>query len=196
MGRVHELLFKHRSNVEIELRERMPIMYTVGKLAKQFNLSRSTLLYYDKIGLLSPSERSMSNYRLYSEKDIEKLRLIIQHRETGIPLEDIGKLFNIEENDVTEILSSRLRSIQEDIKILKRQEHMILSVLIDEVKIGKEKIFNRETWTAFLIKSGFSHEDLFEWHRAFEIASPREHKEFLLALGMTEKEISELRSTL
>ncbi|WP_372833151.1 MerR family DNA-binding transcriptional regulator, partial [Pontibacterium sp.] len=27
-------------------------MYTIGQLMKQFQLSRSTLIYYDKIGLL------------------------------------------------------------------------------------------------------------------------------------------------
>ena len=51
-------------------------MYTVGQLAKLFGLSRSTLLYYDEIGLLSPSARSASNYRLYSEADIRRVRII------------------------------------------------------------------------------------------------------------------------
>lgn len=61
-------------------------MYTVSKLANEFNLSGSTLLYYDRIGLLSPSGRSESNYRLYSEDDAERLRKICMFREAGVTL--------------------------------------------------------------------------------------------------------------
>ena len=42
---------------------------TVGRLARAFGLSRSTLLYYDSIGLLRPTGRSPANYRLYTRAD-------------------------------------------------------------------------------------------------------------------------------
>ena len=45
---------------------------TITRLAKQFKLSRSTLLYYDRIGLLRPSGRSPSNYRLYTGSDRQR----------------------------------------------------------------------------------------------------------------------------
>jgi DNA-binding transcriptional MerR regulator len=95
-------------------------MFTIGSLTKQFKLSRSTLLYYDKIGLLKPSGRTDSNYRLYSNEDVEKLRTIIRHRDAGIPLEDIAKLFDIEKNNITDILTERLKNIQNEIKLLKK----------------------------------------------------------------------------
>ena len=62
-------------------------MYQVTELARQFGLSRSTLLYYDRIGLLSPSERSRANYRRYSASDRERLATICSLRRTGL---DIG----------------------------------------------------------------------------------------------------------
>ncbi len=37
-------------------------MHTIGQIGKRFGLPRSTLLYYDAIGLLSPSRRSDANY--------------------------------------------------------------------------------------------------------------------------------------
>ncbi|MCH4888084.1 MerR family transcriptional regulator [Acidaminobacter sp. JC074] len=167
-------------------------MYTVGKLSKQFKLSRSTLLYYDKIGLLSPSERSESNYRLYSEEDVERLKMIVRHRAAGIPLDDIKKLFNIKDNSVSEILSGRLKSIQNDIALLKKQENMILAVLIDEVILNDKTDFNRTTWSQFLIDSGYTDEDLREWHKKFELESQSEHRLFLNALGMDEKDVDNL----
>ncbi len=39
-------------------------MLTVGKLAEDFGLSRSTLLYYDRIGLLQPAARTEKGYRV------------------------------------------------------------------------------------------------------------------------------------
>ena len=47
--------------------------WTVGRLARRFGLSRSTLLYYDSVGLLRPSDRSPAGYRLYTEKDLSRL---------------------------------------------------------------------------------------------------------------------------
>ncbi len=44
-------------------------MLSIGKIAKKFRLSRSTMLYYDSIKLLSPSKIGENNYRFYSEED-------------------------------------------------------------------------------------------------------------------------------
>ena len=43
---------------------------TVGRLARRFGLARSTLLYYDRIGVLRPSARSAAGYRLYDAGDV------------------------------------------------------------------------------------------------------------------------------
>src|SRR5262245_19662656 len=52
--------------------------YSISRLARAFGLSRSTLLYYDRIGLLAPSGRTGSGYRSYSEKDYRQLERICQ----------------------------------------------------------------------------------------------------------------------
>jgi len=54
--------------------------YTVGRLGELCGISRSTLLYYDSLGLLSPSGRSPSGYRLYSEADRARLERILAFR--------------------------------------------------------------------------------------------------------------------
>ncbi|MCP4149531.1 MAG: MerR family transcriptional regulator, partial [bacterium] len=62
-------------------------MITVGQMVKQFGLARSTLLYYDSIGLLKPSKRSRSGYRLYSETDIRRMEQVQTFRKAGLALE-------------------------------------------------------------------------------------------------------------
>jgi DNA-binding transcriptional MerR regulator len=53
----------------------------VGELAKQTGISVRTLHYYDEIGLLSPSGRTESDYRLYAEADIVRLQQIMSLRQ-------------------------------------------------------------------------------------------------------------------
>lgn len=114
-------------------------------------------------------------------------------RYAGIPLDDIAKLFDIEKNSITDILIERLKNIQNEIKILKKQESMILAVLIEKVKTSDSEMFDRISWTELLASLGFSHEDLMKWHQDFERDSSEEHEAFLHAIGMPEEEIKKLR---
>lgn len=63
-------------------------MYTIGQVAKQFDLPISTLRYYDKLGLLSNVERS-GGIRQFGEKDIETLKVIECLKKSGLKLKDI-----------------------------------------------------------------------------------------------------------
>jgi DNA-binding transcriptional MerR regulator len=49
---------------------------TVGVLATRTGLTIRTLHHYDEIGLLSPSARTRSGYRLYSDADVRRLERI------------------------------------------------------------------------------------------------------------------------
>jgi MerR family transcriptional regulator, thiopeptide resistance regulator len=53
------------------------ITFKVGDLSKRTGLSIRTLHYYDEIGLLSPSHRTESGYRVYGKQDIIRLQQII-----------------------------------------------------------------------------------------------------------------------
>lgn len=50
-------------------------MYRISELAEKVGLSRSTLLYYEKLGLLH-GVRQTNGYRLYSDKDVQHLHLL------------------------------------------------------------------------------------------------------------------------
>lgn len=66
--------------------------HTVGEVARLAGVSVRTLHHYDEIGLLPPSGRSESGYRLYSAGDIERLRRILFYRELDFPLEEIARI--------------------------------------------------------------------------------------------------------
>lgn len=65
---------------------------TIGELAKRTGCEVVTIRYYEKRGLLKKPDRSMANYRLYTEKDVERLRFIRHCRQHDMSLAEIGDL--------------------------------------------------------------------------------------------------------
>lgn len=167
-------------------------MYTIGDVVKEINLSRSTILYYEKIGLLKSSIRNDSNYRIYYEDDIIKLKKIIMYKELGISLKEIKELINFKTTRISEILETRVKEINDDIVRLKKQEKLVLEYLRKEVIIGRTKDFSSKTWTEMLINLGYKEKDWMEWHREFEKKSPDDHYKFLKNLNMSEEDIGKL----
>jgi MerR family mercuric resistance operon transcriptional regulator len=65
---------------------------TIGELAAAGSVPTSTIRYYERAGLLKPSARSPSDYRLFSADDLERLRFIRAAQATGFTLDDVTKL--------------------------------------------------------------------------------------------------------
>ena len=70
--------------------------YTVGAAADASAVSVRTLHHYDEIGLLSPSRRNSSGYRIYSAADLDRLQRIVFYRELGLDLADIAQILSDE----------------------------------------------------------------------------------------------------
>jgi DNA-binding transcriptional MerR regulator len=66
--------------------------YTVGELADLARVSIRTLHHYDAIGLLAPSRRTESGYRLYGHEELEQLQQILLYRELDFSLDAISRL--------------------------------------------------------------------------------------------------------
>ena len=93
-------------------------MLTVKKVSEIAGISVRTLQYYDKIGLLTPSQRSESGYRLYSESDLSTLKQILLFRELDFPLSDIKNIMQSPGFD-------RKKALDRQIELLEiRREHL------------------------------------------------------------------------
>jgi methyltransferase (TIGR00027 family) len=66
----------------------------IGNLAKKAGLTVRTLHHYDHIGLLSPSHRSESGFRLYCQDDVIRLQRIQALKQFGCSLEEIKSFLN------------------------------------------------------------------------------------------------------
>ncbi|MBS4097002.1 MAG: MerR family transcriptional regulator [Sulfuricella sp.] len=168
-------------------------MLTVGQLGKLFKLSRSTLLYYDAIGLLSPSGRSSANYRLYSESDVRRLERIKIYRDAGLPLEVIGDLLQADSGSAAALLERHLLEVNREIARLRQQQQVIAKLLNDEHALRDSRAMTKERWVALLAATGLSEEGMRKWHVEFEKMSPEAHQDFLESLGIPAEEISAIR---
>jgi DNA-binding transcriptional MerR regulator len=169
-------------------------LYTVGKLAKKFNLSRSTLLYYDSIGLLKASARTDGDYRVYSENDVTRLEQICTYRRAGLPLADIRRVLDSSDNSLVSVLENRLEELNKDIQRLRQQQHLIIGLLKNNALFERINVMSKETWVSLLTASGFTVDDMREWHREFERLSPEKHRKFLEFLCIPDDEIEVIRS--
>lgn len=70
----------------------------IGELAKLTGCQAVTVRYYEKEGLLQASERTEGNYRLYGDKEIERLKFIRHCRLHGISLAEIHHLLDFNDN--------------------------------------------------------------------------------------------------
>jgi DNA-binding transcriptional MerR regulator len=170
-------------------------MTTIGKMASRFGLSRSTLLYYDRVGLLSPSDRATNGYRCYSDADALRLAKICTYRKAGLSLSEIGRILDAGGGQVSEILERRLSELNNEIEAARSRQRFVISLLKEpDVLARRNGPMNKEKWTKMLRKAGFSEEDMLAWHREFERSAPAKHQRFLSLLGIPEEEIRGIRS--
>lgn len=66
---------------------------TVGHVAELVGVSVRTLHHWDEIGLVRP-ERTATDYRLYSPRDIERIHRVLVYREVGVTLEDVARILD------------------------------------------------------------------------------------------------------
>ena len=63
--------------------------YTIGQMAEKLGVAPSTLRYYDKEGLLPFVERTAGGIRIFSDGDLETLKIINCLKDTGMQIKDI-----------------------------------------------------------------------------------------------------------
>ncbi len=167
---------------------------TVGALAKASGLSRSALLYYDRLGLLKPGRRSRARYRLYSPAEVERLEQICLYRQMGIPLEEMRKLLDHSGRSASVgILKRRLRVLGREIANLRRQQRYIVQLLKQKQLQEGAEMISKDRWVAIMRAAGLRDEDMHNWHIQFERMEPEAHQEFLESLGIKQDEIRKIR---
>lgn len=87
--------------------------FTIKKTARLAGVTAKTLRHYEKIGLLTPTARSTSGYRLYTDPDLDRLRQILLFRELGFPLKRITEVMKAPAADRRQWLQMQAASLED-----------------------------------------------------------------------------------
>ncbi len=167
-------------------------MLTVTRLARRCGLSRSTVLYYESIGLLKSSGRTAGNYRQYGEREIDRLRQIRAYRHAGLSLADIRSVLSSPAGDAATVLKRRLVELDGEIEALRGHQRVILT-LLGHKGLRRNQMITKDKWVTIMRGCGFTEDQMHAWHVEFERSAPAEHQEFLEFLHIPADEIRRIR---
>ncbi len=108
----------------------MKNLFSIGELSKLQNISRQTLIFYDKIGLFCPAYTDPNNgYRYYSAKQIDYLDTICIMKKIGFSLEEIKEYMK------SYTLDNSIITLRKQLSVLEQQ--------IEELQMIKSRVEHR-----------------------------------------------------
>lgn len=119
---------------------------TIGEVAAGAKVNIETMRYYERRGLVPKPPRSVSNYRVYPEDTVKRVRFVKRAQELGFSLKEIKELLTLRASprarcgDIRERASEKIEDIDAKIRTL-RAMRKSLSKLVSECS-GKGPITN------------------------------------------------------
>ncbi|TMV47782.1 MerR family transcriptional regulator [Paenibacillus mesophilus] len=114
-------------------------LYRIGELARLSETSARTIDYYTKLGLIFPEIRTKTNYRLYTDETLARLKRIETMKKEKYTLDEIkASLDQWNKVSQDEVVAEKLTSLQLHLRQLER-EVKELGPLLDEMKPRQAK---------------------------------------------------------
>ncbi len=91
-------------------------------------LTSKNIRYYEDVGLIKPNRNNENSYRIYSDDDLKKLKIIKFLRELNVPIQEIKLLF---ENKISliECMEDRISKIKREEEKFKKINCMCLEII-------------------------------------------------------------------
>ena len=118
---------------------------SISEVAKKMNVTVPTLRYYDNIGLFKNLKKNNAGNRIFTEDDIEALRVIQYLKKSGMQLTEIKEFMNwCKEGDST---------LEKRLNVFKKQKENVISE-INKLKETLSLIEFKEWYYTEAIKDG------------------------------------------
>ncbi len=118
--------------------------FTISQFAEIHSINKKTLIYYDNIGLFSPSETKENGYRYYTFEQIMVMQVILLLRKIRIPLKEIKNyLKNYTQENLAELLQTQNIMLEQEIAELKWLQKIVknkISSIREDTKIDLQQI--------------------------------------------------------
>ncbi|HEY5826257.1 MAG TPA: MerR family transcriptional regulator [Cyclobacteriaceae bacterium] len=94
----------------------------IGELAQKTNLSRHTIRFYEKMGLIEVSDKSRrdNNYKEYTEETLRQIEAIRQIKAQGFTLKEAKGIIHLVKTDTLDVERGR-KYINHKIRLIERQ---------------------------------------------------------------------------
>ncbi len=105
-------------------------LYTIGMVARMYNIHPQTLRLYEREGLLKP-QRTAGNNRIYTEEDLERLEFILTlTRELGVNLAGVEIILRMKEQleEMQRQMEQLLEFIETQLQNLPQEERSLMQV--------------------------------------------------------------------
>jgi len=99
---------------------------TIGKLSQYSGIGVETIRFYERRGLIAPPSRADSNYRIFQQADVERLRFIKRAKDLGFTLNEIKDLLTLSHDhqatraDIKEHALAKIADVNRKIEDLTR----------------------------------------------------------------------------
>lgn len=117
--------------------------YLIGEVCKLFNISRDTLVHYDKIGLLSPTKDKNNGYRYYKIEDLNCLTDIIFYKTLNLSLNNIDEVMkDSSPEQVLSLIKDKEIYIHKEIEKLKKVQRRLemMKISVEECIYDSKKV--------------------------------------------------------
>ncbi|PMH73017.1 MerR family transcriptional regulator [Vibrio cyclitrophicus] len=169
-------------------------MLSIKQFCEQLEVCRTTVLYYERKGLITPAARASNGYRQYGERELDRFRSILAYRSYGIPVSEIESLLQqSQDEDRDVVLRQQFAALDLEIQKLRQQQQYIMALLKDP-ELLNQGLLTKERWTEILKESGMDEQGMINWHKRFEQMEPLGHLKFLQSLNIDEDEIAQIRA--
>ncbi len=112
------------------------ITYSIGELAKEFDITTRSIRFYEDQGLITPTRKGQT--RIYNQRDRVRLKLILRGKRLGFSLAETGRIFDLYDNDRSS--ATQLRLMMDIIAQKKADLHQQL----DDIKVVLMELNNLE----------------------------------------------------
>ncbi|MCR8928814.1 MerR family transcriptional regulator [Priestia megaterium] len=133
----------------------------IDDVAKKSGLTKRAIRYYEQIGLLPSPTRSEGGYRLYTEKDVEFLKKVMNAKEVmGFSLQELQEFIKLSEilelqrldyrkvkgtNQQKEKLEKVLHTVEGELRLIEQKKNNILKVEEDLILL-RDRAQKAITW--------------------------------------------------
>ncbi|MEC2346250.1 MerR family transcriptional regulator [Paenibacillus barengoltzii] len=110
--------------------------YTIHEVANKFGLSTHTLRYYDKEGLMPFIGRTKSGNRVFSEADLNWVKMVCCLKDTGMQIKEIKRYADLCQQGMDTINERKEMLVEHRKQVLKQMEELKKNLELIDSKIA------------------------------------------------------------